>query len=107
MNEIKFMHNWNNKLDCQVFTTIRKYTQQKLNYYLDRIGEPFDVILGRKELKCQAILKRVDVKPLQKFPYILLCLDTGKTDPEIIETIFKNFGIKLWDRAILLIFERL
>lgn len=108
MNEIKFIKNWNNKLDCTVFTTIRKYTPQKFDYYSNHINETFNVILGRgnDKSKCQAVLKRVNSDNLKRLPFILLWLDTGLTDTEKIQEVFKDFSINPETKVIILTFER-
>ncbi len=45
MNQIKFSHNWNNKLSLQYFTTIRKSDVQTEKYYISKVDEDFDIIL--------------------------------------------------------------
>ena len=47
MKKIKFSHNWNNKLDGVIFTTIRRSTPRKNDYYIGCQGEVFDVQLNK------------------------------------------------------------
>lgn len=46
INQIKFSHNWNNKLRQRIFTTIRSWNEGKEAYYDDAIGHD-----GEKRLK--------------------------------------------------------
>jgi hypothetical protein len=89
MKKIKFSHNWNNKLSAKIFTTIRKATQNKVDYYKGCVGEDFQVLLNNKKI-CEARLINVGITMFKKIPPILLMLDTGTKD---YKKIFKRFGI--------------
>ncbi len=45
MNQIQFSHNWNNKLECELFTTIRGSTPDKVKWYKSVFGSDFEVVL--------------------------------------------------------------
>ena len=99
---IKFDQNWNKKLDCNIFTTIRKYDQ----YYLDAEGWSFDVELN-KEIYCQAKLISIKCTFFEVIPLEFLRLDTGLEDITDIYKIFKKFGVLHGDDIIILTFKRI
>lgn len=106
MNQIKFSHNWNNKLNNDIFTTIRSYTQEKFIYYDSKVGEQYGIILNHK-VKCNAQLFRIQVKKYIEIPQEVLVLDTGETDFISIQTIFEKFGMKdINDKMIVLWFKK-
>ena len=103
---IKFSKNWNNKLECDVFTTIRDWSLEKQDYYLSNLTKIFDVELNGKK-KCEAKLIYVDCSAvLGRLSTAVLAMDTGLVEPQKIYELFKGFGIGLEDRVLLLIFER-
>lgn len=83
INEIKFSTNWNNKLHCQVFTTIRRsacYTKGSVWTVVAPKIEPFEVMV-------------LDVKILTK-PQMnewIARLDTGYSLDELLEILFKMY----------------
>ena len=98
-NVIRFSHNWNGgKLNLDFFTTIRK--PDKHNYYANRIGETFDVLLN-DVLHCKAILVDAELTELGLINPELLILDTGTRD---WQKVFNKFGVI--DKCTLLLFER-
>jgi hypothetical protein len=105
MNVIKFSHNWNNKLDCEIFTTIRRYTEEKYIYYRENTFREFKVELKGKP-KNNSELIAVERHPLIKIPMLILKLDTGIFNDTKVLELFKRFGINKKDMAILLIFKR-
>jgi len=92
--EIKFSHNWNNKLSGQVFTTIRNSSNEKGEYYTNQIGKTFDVWLKGQNVIKKAVL--VNVRPIQynKIPLSLIAVDTGIVDVNKQIDLFKRFGMK-------------
>jgi len=86
MNTIKFSYNWNNKLNCNCFTTIRIAN----NKY--KVGETYDIYLKDKLLfKAQII----EIKPfrLDQINEFIARLDTGyskQETTEIIKRMYKN-----------------
>jgi len=100
--KIKFSHNWNNKLQQPIFTTIRRSKKEKIIYYKKNIQQTFDVVLNKKIIG-KAILRDVLQHQLGNLNYELLILDTGSFTPY---KIVSRFGIKeLEDYCIVLIFE--
>ena len=103
MNRIKFSHNWNNKLNNEYFTTIRKYTDAKFDYYKDKVGEVFSVLLKGKEI-CKAELISVEMKNFDNIPEALFIIDTGT---ETYKNVFGMFGIVDTDIVIILVFRKI
>ncbi len=91
MNQIKFSHNWNGKLDFAVFTTIRTWTQNKEDYYNSLIAHRFEVLLKGKK-KCIAELQEVEVMEFSDIPSALIMYDTGLPMNEAGE-VFAQFGL--------------
>ena len=106
MKAIKFIHNWNNKIDNPVFTTIRSYSESKLKYYCDSVGDDFEILLkGEKVGEC--VLVGVAPIPYGLVQPQLLMLDTGMTNLEEIDKLFKKFGVKTReDLVIILTFRK-
>jgi len=104
MKTIRFSHNWNNKLDCNVFTTIRKYTDEKFEYYSDAVGKPFKVLL-KKAVVCEAELHSVVCMNSCNLDASLLMTDTGLEPPEARE-LLRRFGVGDEDKVLILIFKK-
>jgi len=99
-NYINFSKNWNKKLDCDFFTTIRNV--EKASYYQLRVKEKFEVRVNRKRY-CDAILKDATVIKFNevKTPELFV-IDTGEMN---YMDLFRKF--KLGDTFTLLLFERI
>ncbi len=104
VNTIKFSHNWNNKLENSIFTTIRSQSSDKEEYYKGLIGDEFEVLLNGK-LYCKAVLQCVEGALLGEFTNGLLMSDTGMPIIDAME-LFAKFGLSPSDPALLLTFER-
>ena len=90
---LRFTKNHNNKLNLDVFTTIRKYSEEKLKYWESFFKKEINVwVKGRTSLPyCVGILERVSVRQYYTLTNELLILDTGLTDLVKIDQLFKNF----------------
>jgi hypothetical protein len=91
MENLIFHHNWNNKLHCYVFTTIRLRNDAKY-----KIGARYKVILriGEKQ-NTMGVFEVVDIRHvlLQNLPSYVAYTDTGYNVHEtrkIITTMYKN-----------------
>jgi len=110
MLTIKFNHNWNNKLDGKVFTTIRKHDTEKADYYFKSKDKVFTVMLDNKAYGSAKLIEVYveDIEDLLGLEVggqaLLLRLDTGLTDLSTILELFKKFGVK--DKVIILLFEK-
>ena len=104
---IIFSHNWNNKLDNDIFTTIRTHTSDKEKYYRKNIEEEFDIVLNCKD-KCIVKLVGVDVKRFDKINDDILILDTGLMSIIDIEKVFYRFGMNtIKDKMIILMLKKI
>jgi len=98
--KIKFIHNWNNKLNCKFFTTIRKFSKEKEEYYRKYYNTTFEVLLNDKKV-CEAKLINIDVVDFRDIPQQLLLLDVGQFNPQ---DVFIKFGIRNKTKVLLLTF---
>ena len=101
---IDFDENYNKKLDCQVFTTIRGATQEEEEHFMSLFGKIFDIHL-RGEIYCKAKLVEESVYPFERLPLPFLYLDTGLTVMGDVSRLFKRFGVGMGDNAIVLVFR--
>ncbi len=87
---IKFSHNWNNKLDSNYFTTIRRYNPDK--YYPDAVHSVMLKTKG-KWVTCYNKARIIDVKMLKLSQIVdnpWICgLDTGYS-PKETEVILRR-----------------
>jgi hypothetical protein len=103
MKSIKFQHNWNNKLGCDYFTTIRRFTPDKLEYYKTAVDDEFDVLLNgvsKGHAKLMGWRKSIlsDIAP-----ELLIC-DTGS--PKAFD-VFRKFGLTLSSEVLVLLFKNI
>lgn len=85
MEILNFSHNWNNKLNCKSFTTIRLENSSKY-----KVGNVFDVHLKKQSIKKVMVL---EVKPffLRNLNEFMANLDTGYSSPETKEILIKMY----------------
>lgn len=99
MKEIKFSYNWNNKLECLSFTTIRP----KSDKY--KVGEVYQINL-KGQSKGTATIAEIKEFKLEKINEFIARLDTGYSREkciEIISTMYKNQDVsKMTFQLILL-----
>ena len=81
-NTIKFSTNWNHKLDCNYFTTIRLYGKKY------SIGKTFEVQLKDNHF-CNAVVQDMYVTKLEQLNDFNCYLDTGYSKLET-ENIFRK-----------------
>jgi hypothetical protein len=80
---LNFSYNWNNKLDCKCFTTIRLSNAHE-------IGQRFNVYLNDK-LRCHAVVVCKFSFSLEKLSDMLCYIDTGYSKEETIEVLRKMY----------------
>lgn len=86
MEQIKFSTNWNNKLDCLYYTTIR------LGNFKYQLGRDYDIVLKEKHLHI-AQIKQIRIRSLWEIDEHEFMLDTGYEKIEslnIIMGMYKN-----------------
>ena len=98
---MRFTNNWNNKLNCSYFTTIRKYTSQKFKYYESKLNK-VDAIYIKNVIFCRAKLVRIDICKLSEINIMLKIIDTGTSE---YLKVFDWFGLKDDDKVMLLLYN--
>jgi hypothetical protein len=104
---IRFSHNWNQKLDCDIFTTIRRYEKSKSQYYTP--GDVFNVYLN-DTIKTQAKLIDKEIHifgDIVRWQPDLLALDAGLWDVDEVCAVFDKFKINRATPAMILKFWRI
>jgi hypothetical protein len=104
MNTIKFSHNWNNKLECDMFTTIRKHTPDKHKYYTSEIGKEFRIMLNDL-YQGMTVLDDVICARFDDIYYLLVEMDTGMKYHKAVG-LFKSFGITEDTEVMILLFKK-
>lgn len=95
--ELNFSTNWNNKLNCRCFTTIRLHNPKK--YF---IGAVFSVFL-KGILKGRAEVIGVKICTIKDISEYVARLDTGYSAEEcqkMLREMYKNKPI-VWERQLL------
>lgn len=82
---IRFSHNWNNKLGCNCFTTLRLRNDKK-----HALGEAYDIYLKDKFLGT-AVLESKRTFHASKINTFVAFLDTGYNVPKTQEIIRKMY----------------
>jgi uncharacterized protein YqfB (UPF0267 family) len=100
MRNILFSYNWNNKLECKAYTTLRLHQPEK---YV--VGETYDIILKDEVLHTATI---IDVKPLRfdQLNEFIAYLDTGYNLQEcqnIIKRMYAKVDFKTQKLALILL----
>jgi len=109
MRTIRFSKNWNNKLNDEVFTTIRKSNKGNTLFYRSQINKSFNVILnheGNFHYVCKATLIAMNEKKFKEVSLELLMTDTGLSNKEEIDELFRRFGISAEDEVLILEFRQ-
>jgi hypothetical protein len=100
MMDLIFSYNWNNKLDCNAFTTIRLYDPAK-----HQAGTEVQIKLKGQD-KGVGTIKAVKVFMLDQLNDYIAYLDTGYDKQEcenIIRRMYSNVDFKYKQLALLLI----
>jgi hypothetical protein len=103
--KISFSRNWNEKLCCKIFPTVRKRTDDKLDFYGENLGKLFDVFLEQRKI-FSAFLIAMKSFRLRDVPLEFLFLDTGCDNRDAVFAIFENYGIQPDDEVLLLFFKK-
>lgn len=84
METIRFTYNWNNKLGCNAFTTIRLANDKK---YV--VGQTYNI--QYKKVSFKAFIVSISKFTLDKLTNLVAMLDTGYTLEETKEVIRKMY----------------
>ena len=98
---MRFTKNWNNKLECNYFTTIRKYDDSKFFYYEGKLNEIDDIYIGSAIYRSAKLIKIVVCK-LSEIDDLLKILDTGTLK---YPDVFSKFGLKDDSKVMILLYE--
>jgi hypothetical protein len=106
VNRINYNKNWNNKLDCEYYTTIRKYTDEKYQYYQENLDREFEVFIDGKPYT-KSKLFDLHTEKLEDIDSLTVMMDTGVPEVPLDaqRNLFKGFNMDLEDRVILLVFK--
>jgi len=88
MKNLKFVQNWNNKLDCNIYTTIRLRNDKKY-----KVGEHLNVTLQDKQHHVATVLDINHFKLAQMSPGMAM-IDTGYL-PNEAKRLFRRFYPKV------------
>lgn len=93
--ELPFSTNWNNKLDCRAFTTLRLYDEHR-----HVAGRPVKILLKGHNMGSGRIeaVKKFHINQLS--PYISY-LDTGYSVEECKSILHRMYSTVDWDRKAL------
>lgn len=95
MNSIKFSQNWNNKLDCSYFTTIRIYTKEKWDYYYDLFDSKEEVaVLLKEKIKCVGKIVDIEIRLLKDISDFSVMVDAGVdrlTFEQLMESMYRKY----------------
>lgn len=84
LKSVEFSKNWNNKLKCPYFTTIRKYTAKY------KIGEAYNIFLSGRFLY-EAVLKSMRYVVLDEMDSFTAYCDTGYSPAETTAMLKKMY----------------
>lgn len=97
MNNLVFSYNWNNKLECKAFTTLRLHNPKKY-----QVGAEFEVYLQEKGKQAQPkgrviiqAVKTIDAEQINDF---IAFIDTGYSRAQtlqILQRMYKQANPKL------------
>jgi hypothetical protein len=85
METLKFSTNWNNKLYCDVFTTIRLHNPQKYE-----TGRLYEIMLNGNKHSLAICIRLYTLTEEQLSDYVCL-LDTGYDRKETLAIIYKMY----------------
>jgi len=107
MKQIKFSGDYGGKLTHEYFTTIRRWTQVKEDYYKNAYGETFAVIHKDGLVATYADLISTSESILLKdIPRGFLMLDTGTETIEQALEVFQQWKIRLGTPMMVLLFKQ-
>lgn len=83
---INFSYNWNNKLNCKAFTTIRLKNVNK-----DQIGKEYNILLKKQLLK-SAIIEDIKTIYFNQINEFIARVDTGYSAEETKNILKKMYS---------------
>lgn len=98
--EIGFSYNWNNKLSCRAFTTIRLHNPEKY-----RVGQQYDILLTGKKIMDGKVIEIKDFY-LHDLNEFMAYVDTGYCKAEclnILKKMYRHLNIEKQKFSFILI----
>ena len=89
MKQIKFLKNWNKKLDCDYFTTIRLYDNLS-------VQEEVEILLTGQVYRTGIVLKK-SYFTIQNLPEMTAYLDAGLSKEELTKWMKQMYKNKVED----------
>lgn len=89
IENIRFSYNWNNKLHCQAFTTLRLHNPRKY-----QVGKKLDIYLREKTkwtFIAQGEIKEIKTFKASKINDFIAFLDTGYNREECLKIIQRMY----------------
>ncbi len=87
MKTLNFSFNWNNKLDCKAFTTLRLSDRFKM-------GDEVEVLLNKKPIEGRHFVSGIKTLRLEEINTYIAYLDTGYSAGECKEILQKMYKKK-------------
>lgn len=87
---LSFSKNWNNKLLCQFFTSIRPLSNK---YKADKV---FDILIGDTHFCYAKVVKTVELNLLQIVGFGLNFIDNGLSEKDFMEMMKKMYEKTSW-----------
>lgn len=102
---INFFKNHNNKLNCFVFPTLRRWTSDKEDYYRRQMSKGFAVVEDGKKIKGARLIYLKFYPRLRDVPDEFLMFDTGKESrEEALKFFWDEFQLGPQDPVLALVF---
>ena len=79
---IKFSHNWNNKLNCDSYSSLRVANSDKY-----KIGELYDIYLSSVKIHVAVLIDIIELPSVYYITQFVAHLDTGLSYVETIQII--------------------
>lgn len=96
MNTIEFSHNWNNKLDCTYFTTLRLSDRFQPCEWL--------IVMFKNAIKGRAVVLDKKALKISSLNGWICGLDTGYGTPETIKILEKMYPGKINDNTTIYLY---
>lgn len=98
MKKIRFSYNWNNKLNCKAFTTIRLYSDTKYNK-----GEEYTIELNEQTMLKTATIVDIELLRINDICERIALLDTGYSAEETKKILKKMYKAVNWETQRLML----
>ncbi len=102
MEQIRFSTNWNNKLECLHYSTMR------IGSFKYHVGKDYDIVLQKEHLHI-AQIKEIRIRMLWEFDDIDFYLDTGYNKEDSIKMFLEMYPKNDFskDRIFMILLKRL